>query len=352
MVRSAPEPWLHEAFALTGVPAMVSRSEQKYLYWLTRTQWRDVGHVVEIGPWLGGSTLCLARGMEASRQRSHRLHAFDNFIWRDFMARFEPLPIAAGDSFEPFFLRNVSAVRDYIVARSLTLPDEKIPGDAQAEEVRGSEAPAAVEFSWDATEPIEILFVDGAKSWRGMRWLLKCVAPALIPGQTLFVCQDFKHWGSSWVPLMIARIEKQLELIHVVQRGSTATFRLREALDGAVIEALADDVTKLDTESALADLERMAIWIATKGDDVGAAHVRLGAVQLLCHHGRPEEALARFEQIQSRWPLRGAKGQLHDARRYLEARGSSPTPYRAWRNLLQRIGLGAGRERAIVRGTR
>jgi hypothetical protein len=340
---AASQPWLQEEFALEGVPAMVSRAEQKYLFWLTRTQWGDLGHVVEIGPWLGGSTLCLARGMQASGHAAHKLHAFDNFIWRDFMARFAPLPIASGESFEPFFLSNVAAVRECIVAHSLTLPDEKIPGDAQAEEVRGSVAPKSPEFSWDPAQPIEILFVDGAKSWRGMRWLLKCVAPALIPGKTLFVCQDFKHWGSSWVPLMIARIEKHLELVHVVRRGSTATFRLRDAIDSAEFEALVDDVTKLETDAALAQLERMADWIASAGDAVGAAHVRLAGVQLLAHHGRTDAALARFETVQGRWPLRGAKGQLHDARRYLAARGLDATPYRAWRNVLRLLGGGAGR---------
>lgn len=332
------EPWLREDFALQGVPAMVSRAEQKYLYWLTQSQWRDEGHVVEIGPWLGGSTLCLAQGMAAGHNAArHRLHAFDNFVWRDFMARFAPLPISAGESFESFFQSNVAAHRERIVAHTLTLPDEPIPGDAQAEEVRGSQAPKQPEFGWDAREPIEILFVDGAKSWRGMRWLLRCVAPALIPGKTLFVCQDFKHWASSWVPLMIARIEADLELVHVVRRGSTATFRLRGSLDSARFEALADDVTRLDTGSALKDLERMAQWIASSGDGAGAMNVRLAGVQLLLHHGRQAEALARFEELQGRWPLRAAKGQLHDARNTLAARGLTASPYRAWKNVLRRL---------------
>jgi hypothetical protein len=117
---------------------------------------------------------------------------------------------------------------------------------------------------------------------------------------------------------------------------------LRDPIPGALFEALVDDVTKLETESALGDLERMARWIATSGDRVGAMHVRLGAVQLLAHHGRPKDALDRFETIQGQWPLRGAKGQLHDARRYLLERGLDPTPYRAWKNALRLI-AGAAR---------
>jgi hypothetical protein len=79
--------------------------------------------------------------------------------------------------------------------------------------------------------------------------------------------------------------------------------------------------------------------------------VRLGAVHWLAHHGRQAEALERFERIQSRWPLRAAKGQLQAARRHLESRGAHPTPYRAWLNLLRRIGAGAD-DRASAQNSR
>jgi len=338
MLAHRREPWLREELAPPGVPIMVSRAEQRYLFWLTRTQWRDEGHVVEIGPWLGGSTLCLARGMEQAHPAArHRLHAFDNFAWRAFMGRFAPLPLADGESFERFFLQNVAEQRARIVAHTLALPDETIPGDAEAAGVRGEAGPSAPPFAWDAREPIEILFVDGAKSWRGMRWLLKTTAPSLRAGRTLLVCQDFKHWGSSWVPLMMARFREALELVHVVRRGSTATFRLRAPLAAASVEALPDDVAALELAAALEDLAAMAEWIAGTGDALGAAHVRLAGVQLLCHRGREREALERFEAVQAAWPLRGAKGQLEDARRFLVARGHAPAPLRVWPRLLRAL---------------
>ena len=344
MSAALREPWLREELPVTGVPVMVSKAEQRYLAWLTGTQWQDEGHVVEIGPWLGGSTLCLARGMEAARPAArHRLHVFDNFLWRAFMARFVPLPLADGESFERDFRANTAAHSERIVCHALTLPDEPIPGDVQAAAARGTEAPRLAEFSWDAREPIEILFVDGAKSWRGMRWLLRCVAPALLPARTLLVCQDFKHWGSYWVPLMMARIQPSLELVHVVRRGSTATFRLRAPLEPSAFEGLVDDAMRLDTGAALEDIERMARWIETADDPLGAAHVRLAGVQLLAHHGRLPEALARFARLQASWPLRGAKGQLEDARGSLAARGLRPEPYRRWARVLGFLGVAGGR---------
>jgi hypothetical protein len=338
MLDHRREPWLREELAPPGVPTMVSRAEQRYLHWLTRTQWRDEGHVLEIGPWLGGSTLCLARGMALAHPAArHRLHAFDNFTWRAFMGRFAPLSLDDGQSFEPHFHANVAEQRARIVAHALALPDEAIPGDVEATGVRGSAASSAPPFVWDPREPIEILFVDGAKSWRGMRWLLRSTAPSLRAERALLVCQDFKHWGSSWVPLLIARLAGALELVHVVRRGSTATFRLRAALPQARIDALPDDVAALDAQASLADLAAMADWIESTGDSLGAAHVRLGAVQFLCHRGREREALERFETVQAAWPLRGAKGQLEDARRYLVSRTLAPSPLRVWPRLLRAL---------------
>lgn len=337
MKATTREPWLAEAAPEPGVPTMVSRAEQRYLFWLARTQWRDEGHVVEIGPWLGGSTLCLARGMERARPAAHhRLHAFDNFTWRGFMARFAALPLADGESFERFFRANVATQAARIAVHARTLPDEPTPLDAEATGVRGRAAPPLAPFAWDAREPVEILFVDGAKSWRGMRWLLAHVAGSLAPG-ALLVCQDFKHWGSSWVPLFVARVAEQLELVHVVRRGSTATFRLTRPLAPAALEALPDDAAALEPAGALADLDAMARWIDTTGDALGAAHVRLGGVQFLAQLGREREALARFEEVQGAWPLRGAKGQLEDARRYLLARGATPGPLRVWPRLLRAL---------------
>ena len=49
---------------------MLSPEECQYLYWLGRSAWTGQGDVVEIGPWLGGSTVCLAAGM---REEDHSI---------------------------------------------------------------------------------------------------------------------------------------------------------------------------------------------------------------------------------------------------------------------------------------
>ncbi|MCY3002349.1 MAG: hypothetical protein NTV21_11145 [Planctomycetota bacterium] len=315
-------PWSAEPSRVGEIPTMISREEQSYLHWLGRTQWRDQGHVVEIGPWLGGSTRCLAEGMLAGKPNArHRLHVFDNFLWREFMEKYAPLELAPGASFEPNFRANLAGHEERMVVHRCSLPDETIPGDAEAEGIRGREASELALFDWDTREPIEILFVDGAKSWRGMRWLLRRTADALAPGKSLVVAQDLKYWGAYWVPAMLARFLDSLELVHHTERGSTVTFRLVHALSVAQVEALVDDATALPARETLAGLERVAGLLEQAGDKVGAMHVRLSGVQLLLHLGRHKAAAELYEHLQQRWPVRGAKGQLRDARKRLAGLG-------------------------------
>ncbi len=125
--------WDAPDFQCPDIPTMITAEEQKYLYWLGAHYWQDVGHIFEIGPWLGGSTACLASGM---RQRAghpgNKLHVFDNFIWREFMAGRAALPDSNGDCFQPYFERNLAAFTDLTAIHLQALPDDDTPLDELA----------------------------------------------------------------------------------------------------------------------------------------------------------------------------------------------------------------------------
>jgi hypothetical protein len=151
---------------------MISPEEKQYLYWLGSRVWRGRGCVVEFGPWLGGSTACLAAGMRDSGHPAEgRLRVFDNFIWRAFMAERADLPLQPGDSFESYFQANIEPFREIVVSRACALPDETIAGDRDARTRRfaESEGETVALFEGALDAPVEILFIDGAKSWRRSR---------------------------------------------------------------------------------------------------------------------------------------------------------------------------------------
>lgn len=341
--------WREEVWEDAGVPTMLSAEERRYLHWLARAAWSDVGHVVEIGPWLGGSTVCLAAGMAArSTAPRHRLHTFDDCVWRAFMSERAPLSLAPGESFEAELRRNLAEHAERVQVHVAQLPDEAIPGDADAEERREAGRGASPPFLWERGEPIEILFIDGAKSWRAMRHLLASVHRDLVPGASLLVCQDYKYWGCYWVPMLLERLSGSLELVHDVLGGDTVAFRVRDRLPGDEIESLAADVHSASAPTALADLDAAASRLRRAGDRAAGYRLALGRVAFLAHRGELDAACAEFEKAQDAWPLGLSPNQLERARRYLREVRAREVPKRRALRVAQRARHALARLRRSV----
>ncbi len=302
---------------------MISEEEKLYLYWLGQSVWSGQGGVVEIGPWLGGSTVCLAAGMQASRHDSHkRLCVFDNFVWREFMAARAPLPIQVGDSFHSFFLRNVRDYQHTIESYVRALPDEVIHGDHEASNKRFHEVDKIPTFE-TFSQTVEILFIDGAKSWRGMRHLLNVLNDHFIPGKSYLICQDYKYWGTYWVPIMMIRLEKYLKPVHNILGGTTVGFRLESEIPHSVLSNFEDHVAEMPTKESLQAIERASSRLAEEDcDDLGSANVLLCKVSFLAHQGRVGMAVEEFKKIQKSWPPSLNMLQLERAREYLSNQSS------------------------------
>lgn len=330
---------------------MLADEEKRYLFWLGASVWSGEGAVVEIGPWLGGSTVCLAAGMRASGHDARaKLHAVDNFMWREFMAARAPLPIRPGDSFEPFFLKNVAAFSDMVVSQARALPDEVVEGDREATAKRFAEERAVPVFDGiPGRDPIEILFIDGAKSWRGMRHLLLTLRDRLIENKTLLVCQDYKYWGTYWVPMMMARLARHVEPVHNVLGGTTVAFRLTSAIPREELEQLEDHVDRISEDEGRALISCSVALLQEDGDALGTANVSLARVSFLSHQGKVDAAVRELSAIQTRWPLLRDVSQVLRARDYLQnekQRGvSHPLRIRMnhqWEKLRRALGKRAG----------
>ncbi|MBE7552142.1 MAG: hypothetical protein HS126_13820 [Anaerolineales bacterium] len=301
------------------VPTMISPEERLYLYWLGRSQWSGEGTVVEIGPWLGGSTVCLAAGMAASgHETKRRLHVFDNFIWREFMTARAALSLQPGDSFKSYFLRNIREYEEIIEVRERALPDEPIKHELRASSRRFLETDRIPLFEgFTDGESIKILFIDGAKSWRGLRYLLKTLCGSLIPGKSYLVCQDYKFWGTYWVPIMMTRLAQYLEPVHNVLGGSTVSFRLISTISPQLLEAFEDSVLTMPTDQTLQELDRASALLRADGDMVGSTNVLLSKVSFLVHQDNIELAIEEFKKIQNSWPIFADTEHLERVRAYL-----------------------------------
>jgi len=332
------------------IPTMLSQEEMVYLYWLGKSVWDGKGIIIEIGPWLGGSTACLAAGMKGSpHDAQKRLKVFDNFIWREFMAERAPLPIQPGNSFEPFFRENISGFREIVEVHARALPDEAISHDREAQKKRFHETGKVPIFENLYRDPVAVLFIDGAKSWKGMLHLLKTLNKNLVPSKSYLVCQDYKYWGTYWVPVMMTRLEKYVEPVHNVLSATTVTFRVTTAIPDRLFEHYEEDARQLDTDKTLAAIDKAASMLALEGDTLGAANVLLGKVSFLSHQGKVDLAAAAFKQCQCSWKAFQPRWQLERVRQYLSSEKSIDIPRPLSHKIVDMLQKGSRKIKGIIK---
>lgn len=202
-------PWARVSVpaSVSAVPAMLSREECQYLIWLTSGRYDGWGAVVDLGPWLGGSTAALAEGLRR-RGRGGVVHSLDLFRWEpDYMGAVAAEPLAEGADFQHVFARHTARWAGFIQARQADLS----------------------RFRWDGG-PIELLFVDAAKTWDLANAILAGFGDHLVPGRSRVVLQDFRYHETHWLPLIFDSQPEVWREIEAVRDGWTVTFELLQPL--------------------------------------------------------------------------------------------------------------------------
>ncbi len=169
------------------------------------------GEMVDLGCWLGGSTLGLANGLVKNQRvskKKKRIHAFDDFVWESWMAdTFEGSKLAKrikeGDSFLRLFKRTIKQRKALI---------EVYPADLNF----------VSRFPMD----IEYLFIDVMKSWNLANVVVKIFFPKLVPNLSLIHHQDFNHFYTPWIHLLMFRFRGNFRLKHIVKGTGSVIFEL------------------------------------------------------------------------------------------------------------------------------
>ena len=195
---------------LAAIRSMLTEEEKRYLTWLGQERFEGWGAVIDLGAWLGGSSAALAEGIRRAG-RSACVQSFDRFLWEEepqFMAAIAGEHRRAGTDFLDLFLREIGTYHPWIAPRRQDLLD----------------------FRW--TEgPIELLFVDAAKSWELANAIVHGFGPSLVPGRSRVILQDFRFHETYWLPLIFDSRPDLWEEVESVDDGPTAPFK---ALDGPV----------------------------------------------------------------------------------------------------------------------
>jgi len=223
--RTSPvgKPWNAE-----GVPAgvldpigMIGPEERRALHWIAR-EWTGDGAIVDAGSYLGASAFCLAAGVAASgrRARGPVIHAYDRFRADDeYVAEAitrAARPTARGDSYLDLFHAQTARHAELIRA---------IPGDF-------------LEARWTGGD-IDVLFVDIAKTPELNAHLVGEFFPALVPGRSLLVQQDWYHCWHPHIHVTMEYLADEFELADEHIEHQSRLWALRQPIPAAKIGRLA-----------------------------------------------------------------------------------------------------------------
>jgi hypothetical protein len=210
------KPWqafVAEPHASNHIRSMITPDERCYLQWLVEERYTGAGAIVDAGPLLGGSTVAMAEGLRRNVRvpepgKIGCIHSYDLFEYYPYMRGLfagEPAK-TPGDDLLPLFMAHTEPWRPFI---------QVYPGDVQR-------------FAWNGG-PIEILFIDLAKSWTLQAHLLREFFPHLIPGVSIVVQQDYFFNGCPWIHVVMEQLADYLTPVHLPD-GPTLGFTFDKAI--------------------------------------------------------------------------------------------------------------------------
>lgn len=292
---------------LHQVPSETSVAERRLLFRLFANEWSGRGAVVELGPFLGGTTRAIAAGMWSNPHRDPHalLHTFDRFDLyysaSELRAMVEPM-VAAGifaATEADDLCRNANFARlfqaihmphDY--SRLVRLHDSPLPD-------RPEEIATAQTLDCLRTEvELSALFVDGCKSWASTLYSLQFLLPRLPVGAPV-IFQDFGWYTCFWISSAVHALGDALTLTD--RADSTYVFKLARPVSAEeVAQRFAPTPHEMGerffAESAAALLARSQ----SSGDLRGELIAQLHHIAALATIGRKSQAASILQRIDVR----------------------------------------------------
>ncbi len=198
---------------IDSINGMTSMGERLYYMHIASKKKGEPGAIVDLGCWLGSTTLSLCKGLEKdSKLKSDRdiekVYAYDQFVWEgwmDFMLPYMKRRFKDGQSFMSLTKSNLKNYSKTVVLVKANLCD----------------------YKW-RNGLIKILLVDAMKNIELAQQITSNFYPYLESGSVV-IHQDFKHGHTWWIHLIQHRLRHSFEFEHEVTDGFTVTFRCLES---------------------------------------------------------------------------------------------------------------------------
>ena len=234
--------------------------ERNFVRQYAAREFTGEGAIVDLGCWMGSFTRPLATGLRENpriRGGECRIHAYDRFVWEKWMnpcvagTRWEGR-YRDGDDFRDAFLEQVGPVADLVTVHAGDLNEER----------------------WDPAEPIEYLLIDAMKTWELANSVVANFFPALKPGLSLIHHQDFVHFFTPWIHLLMFRFRPYFEPRTYVPNDSFI-FTYREQIPAALLEKRYSFADFSEAEVAEAFAYSLSLIPAAASANIHAARIML-----------------------------------------------------------------------------
>ena len=202
---------------------MTVKSEQTFCRQYTRDRYTGAGEIVDLGCWLGATTIAFSKGLRKNQQlapeaKLKRIHSYDLFQWHPTMDR-----EVKGTPLEGKFQPGESFLSEFEERTNLNEAHFTVhAGDVSL-------------HPW-AHGKIELLFVDAMKSADTARVIVRDFYPHLIPGVSIVAHQDFAHFFTGWIHVIQYRLRDYFEFDSEVKRSCTVLFKLKKPIPAELLD--------------------------------------------------------------------------------------------------------------------
>ena len=260
---------------------MTSREEQAYFRTYVRKSFSGEGEIVDLGCWLGSTTIPLAQGLRRNRTRrvtGKRVHAYDLFTWEEWM---DPYMGGCARHYSPgesFLEEYESRTRRY--SKRIAVH----PGDLS-------------QIGWSG-QPIEVLLVDAMKSWELAKSIVEIFYCSLLPQKSILIHQDFKHYYCPWIHLIQYKLKDYFILEQDIPNSGSVVFRLKRRIDCDL--SWLKNLRSLNDQEVNAAFEYAMSLLGEKSGGVAAAHI-----MYFIHLDMIEKAKDTFDKfVQEGFPVK------------------------------------------------
>ena len=223
--------------AIFSTVGMLGPEERRCLFYLAKTHYAGRGTLVDAGAFLGASACSLAAGLALSGRAdapTARIYSYDYFRAVDeyvVQAISERVrPISPGDSFLDIF------------------ETQTAPWSALIEATAGDFS----EVTWSGA-PIEILFIDVAKTLALHSHVVQTFFPHLIPGHSVVIHQDYHHAWHPYIHVAMEYLDEYFELIDPLVQHQSRVWTCNAPIPDVRLRRVVEFDFSPDERAALLD---------------------------------------------------------------------------------------------------